>query len=184
MYIVDGYNLLHALAKHGGMLAAAEQRARGRLIELLGHLARRESTSVCVYFDGESGPIAPGELDHPRLQVRFCGVDRESADHAVREHVQNSRQPAKLRVVSSDHAVANACRLAGAKVIKAQEMAGRLAKLAAEGRVPRDGSVEKPSRGRVGSIEREMLDEIGDEREFERDVLRELKGKRSADERG
>jgi predicted RNA-binding protein with PIN domain len=184
MYIIDGYNLLHALAKHRGMPVASGQLARVRLIELLAHLARRESALVRVFFDGDPGPIRPGELDHSGLQVRFCGEGRESADHAVREHVQNASRAEKLRVVSSDRAVATACRLAGAKIIKAQEMAERLAKLAAEGRAPRDGSVEKPTRGRVGKAEREMLDDIGDEGDFERDVLRKLKGKRSADERG
>jgi predicted RNA-binding protein with PIN domain len=141
LYVIDGYNLLHALARHRNMPAAAEDGARSRLIALLAHLARRESATVRVFFDGEPGRIQPGELDHPGLEVRFCGAGRETADHAVREHVQNARQPQKLRVVSSDHAVAAACKLAGAKIIKAQEMAERLAKLAAEGRAPRDGSV-------------------------------------------
>lgn len=178
MYVIDGYNLLHALARHRNMPVADADGARSRLIELLAHLARRESTGVRVYFDGEPGPIKPGELDHPGLQVTFCGAGRETADHAVREHVQNARQPQNLRVVSSDRAVANACRLAGAKIIKAQEMAERLAKLAAEGRAPRDGSMEKPTRGRVGNIEQAMLDEIGDEAEFEQQIIRDLKRRR------
>lgn len=182
MYVIDGYNLLHALARQKDMLAAKADNARSRLIELLGHLARRESTPVRVYFDGTPDSVKPGELDWPGLSVKFCGEGEQSADREVRLFVENARQPHKLRVVSSDRAVASAARLSGAKTITSQDMAVKLAKLAAEGRTQRTGAAEKPTRGRVGKLEQEMLDEIGDEREFENDVLRELKEKRSTDE--
>lgn len=176
MYVVDGYNLQHALARHKGLLPADWGRARARLIELLAHIARRESTSVRIFFDGTPGQIGAGDLDHPGVQVTFCGPGRESADHALREHIEHARNAAKLRVVSSDGAVATACRLAGAKIMSAQDMAEKLAGLTAEGRTPRGSALEKPTRGAIGRIEREMIDDIGDLKQFEQDILRELEG--------
>ena len=177
MYVIDGYNLMHNAAM-ARVLPRDGSRARARLIELVAHLARRESTRALVFFDGTPADIGAGELAHELLQVRFCGPERESADREIRAHVQNHRQPEKLRVVTSDGAVAAACKLAGAKVLKAHEMAARLAKLATESRAPRGGSIEKPTRGRVGRIEQEMLDEIGDEAEFEREILRGIRRRR------
>jgi len=174
MYVVDGYNLQHALARHKGLLPADFGRARARLIELLAHVARRESTSVRIFFDGTPGQVGAGDLDHAGVQVTFCGEGRESADHAVREHIEHARNAAKLRVVSSDTAVASACRLNGAKIMSAQDMAERLAKLGTEGRTPRESALEKPTRGAIGRIEREMIDDIGDLKKFEQDILREL----------
>lgn len=176
MYVVDGYNLQHALARHKGLLPADWGKARARLIELLAHLARRESTTMRIYFDGTPGQISAGDLDHTGVQVTFCGEGIESADYAVRDHVENARNAAKLRVVSSDSAVATACRLAGAKIMSAQDMAEKLARLTAEGRTPRESALEKPTRGAIGRIEREMIEEIGDLKQFEQDILRELDG--------
>ncbi|MBK9974019.1 MAG: NYN domain-containing protein [Planctomycetes bacterium] len=173
MYVIDGYNLQHALARHN-VLPGDFGRARARLIELLGHLARRESTNLRIFFDGAPGQLAPGEISYPGVSVLFCGEGIESADHAVREYVENSAHPGKLRVVSSDRAVARACKLSGAKVMSAQDMADRLASLVSEGRAPRGSALEKPTRGAIGRIEREMIDDIGDLRAFEQQVLREL----------
>ena len=92
------------------------------------------------------------------------------ADEAVREFVGNSNDAGRLTVVSSDIEVVRACKLSGAKIIPSQAMAARLAGLApAEQAAPE--RPEKPLRGMIGKLEREMLDEIGDPKEFERRVL-------------
>lgn len=176
MYVVDGYNLQHALARHKGLLPDDWGRARARLIELLAHIARRESTQIKIFFDGTPGDVGAGEHNYPGIQVKFCGEGIESADHALRDYVENSRTANKLRVVSSDSAVATACRLAGAKIMSAQDMAEVLAKLGAQGRTPRESALEKPTRGAIGRIEREMMEEIGDLKQFEKDILRDLDG--------
>lgn len=174
MYVVDGYNLQHALARHKGLLPADWGRARARLIELLAHIARRESTQVKVFFDGTPGQVGAGDLNHDGLSITFCGEGNESADRALREYVEQARNAEKLKVVSSDRAVATACRLAGAKILTSQDMADRLANLGTKGKAGDGSALEKPTRGAIGAIEREMLKEIGDLRQFEQDVLRDL----------
>ncbi|MCC6464714.1 MAG: NYN domain-containing protein [Planctomycetes bacterium] len=170
MYVVDGYNLLHALRKLHALPGNFGQ-ARGRLLELLAHVGRRESRPVRVFFDGEPGELSPGQLDHPGLAVEFCGPGRESADHALRHYVSEHHEPRKLLVVSSDREVARVCRAAGARIMTSQDMAGVLAALVQRKGGAAESGLEKPSRGVVGRLEREMLDEIGDLREFERRIL-------------
>jgi predicted RNA-binding protein with PIN domain len=170
MYVVDGYNLLHAMKKADAGLPADFGRARARIVELLSALMKREGVKARVFFDGSPGELGTGELAYPRVRVIFCGAGRESADAAVRDYVADSNDVGKLTVVSSDSEVARACKLSGAKVLPSQVMAARLAGLApAESAAPE--RPEKPSRGMVGDLEREMLDEIGDIAEFERRVL-------------
>ena len=170
MYVVDGYNLLHALKKAGDGLPEDFSRARARVVELLSALARRESLKVRVFFDGTPGELGSGDLAYPRVRVTFCGPGTGVADEAVREFVENSNDTARLTVISSDIEVVRACKLAGAKVQSSQVMAKRLSGLApAPDEAP--ARPEKPIRGMIGDIEREMLDEIGDLKEFERRVL-------------
>jgi predicted RNA-binding protein with PIN domain len=169
MYVVDGYNLLHALKKTPDGLPADFGRARARMCELLSGLARREQRTVRVFFDGTPGELGHGDTAFPRLRVTFCGPGAGAADRAIREFVTNAVEPGSLRVVSSDIEVAQACRLNGAKVISSQEMAARLS---GAGGVA-DERPEKPTRGVIGRLEQEMLDDIGDLEEFEREVLGE-----------
>lgn len=168
MYVIDGYNLLHALRKLPGGLPKDFGRARARLTELLSNFARRESTKVRVFFDGTPGKLGSGDLDYPGVKVIFCGPGRESADHAVRDYVENAQEPFKLRVVSSDIEVAKSCRLNGAKVMSSQIMAGLLDDMTPVAAAPT--RPEKPSRGVIGDLEREMLEEIGDFEEFQRRI--------------
>ncbi|MEZ5991492.1 MAG: NYN domain-containing protein [Planctomycetota bacterium] len=168
MYVIDGYNLLHALKKAPDGLPKDFARARARVLALLSEFARRESTKVRVFFDGSPGKLASGDTSYPGVKVVFCGPGRESADHAVRDYVENAMEPFKVKVVSSDIEVVKACRLNGAKVISSQVMAAMLGAM-----TPQAGPTarpEKPARGMIGDLEREMLDEIGDFEEFQRRI--------------
>lgn len=170
MYVVDGYNLLHALKKLPDGLPDDFARARARLCELLSHLGRRETQSVRVFFDGTHGELSHGDLSHPKVKITFCGPGTGSADRAVQEFVENHREPNKLRVVSSDIEVVQACKLNGARIISSQEMAAKLDGVTRKLN-PSTGRTEKPTRGMIGKLEQEMLDEIGDFEEFQRKVL-------------
>lgn len=168
MFVVDGYNLLHALKNAGAGLPADFTQARRRMVELLSHLCKREGAKARVFFDGTPGEVGAGELAYPHVKITFCGPVREAADEAVRQFVENASEPRKLLVISSDQAVVKACRLSGAKVLSSQAMADRLSDLLPEAKAP--ARPEKPSRGVIGKLEQEMLDEIGDLEEFERRI--------------
>lgn len=168
MFVVDGYNLLHALKNANVGLPADFAASRKRMVELLSHLCERESGRARVFFDGTPGEVGAGELAYPHVKVIFCGPAREAADEAVREFVENASEPRKLLVISSDREVVKACRLSGAKVLSSQAMADRLSDLLPQAKAP--ARPEKPSRGVIGKLEQEMLDEIGDLEDFERRI--------------
>lgn len=169
MYVIDGYNLMHALRRVLD-LPPEHERARARCVELLALIARRENQPMRIFFDGTPGNVGRGDHAFHGVRVTFCGHEPESADRAVREYVANHAEPRKLMVVSSDNAVRDACRLSGARVISSQEVADKLARRHNE-RAPEPEVNEKPARGHIGDIEREMLDDIGDFEDFEREVL-------------
>lgn len=164
MYVIDGYNLMHALCKVIGM-SSKDPRARAVCVERLAMLARREDAEVRVFFDGFGDGIGPGDHAHHNVFVRFCGPERESADREVRDFVENATEPRRLVVVSTDIEVKQACRLNGARVVSSEQMARRLAGPERRGAAEPD---EKPRAGHIGRAEREMLDEIGDFEEFKR----------------
>lgn len=164
MYVVDGNNLLHQMSGLPGDF----DRARERLVELLAELARRESQDVRLYFDGTGGLLRATDLARPRLRVFFAGAERESADRAILEYVEQADEPRKLKVVSSDSDVAKACRLSGAKVVSSQAVARKLEDFDSKQAAPPRS--EKPQRGAVGDLERKMLEEVGDFGDFTRDI--------------
>ena len=166
MYVVDGYNLLHALKKLPEGLPEDFGRARARVVELISHLCKRESGKARVYFDGTPGELGTGDLAYPRVKVIFCGSGRESADAAVRDYVENASEPRRLTVVSSDQEVVRACKLAGSKTLSSQAMAKKLDAVTPSAKAP--ARPEKPISGAVGKLEQEMLDDIGDFEEFKK----------------
>jgi predicted RNA-binding protein with PIN domain len=170
MYVVDGYNLLHAMKKFGG-LPADFGRARARVVELLSAVAKRESVKVRVFFDGTPGELGTGDLAYPRVKVTFSGPGTGSADEAVREFVAEANNADRITVVSSDIEVVKACKLAGARVMPSQAMAEWLSDIGGDNKQA-PSRPEKPIRGMIGDLEREMLDEIGDYEEFQKRIER------------
>lgn len=171
MYVVDGYNLLHACRRQPGLLPAAEAESRARLIELLSGMVRRESVRARVFFDGTGSGVRAGDLAAPGIRVTFCGPARESADEAIRSLVEESNHPGKLTVVSDDREVIQACRLAGARTASSREVAARLNALTPATRESR--KPEKPSRG-AGPLEEQMLKELGDWEKFQQEIEKDL----------
>lgn len=169
MYVIDGYNLMHALRRVVD-LPGDHSRARAQCVELLALIARRENQKMHIFFDGTPGEVGTGDHAHHGVSVRFCGPERESADRAVKEYVENHAEPRKLLVVSSDRDVRDTCRLNGARVVSSQEIAAKLARRSSE-HEPEPEVDEKPARGHIGDVEQDMIDEIGDMEEFERRIL-------------
>jgi predicted RNA-binding protein with PIN domain len=173
MYVVDGYNLAHRL-KHAGVLgpgAFGEQRRA--MLALLAVLARREDRQVRVFLDGTPTRVSGLELAQPGVRVTFCGPQKESADHAIREFVAARPEPRKVTVVTDDREVAQACRLAGARLESSRHLAARLGRLSAREPTRGDKPQAKPRAGnRNAAMESQMLSEIGDWSKFQHQALR------------
>ncbi len=115
--LVDGTNLLHALARTGGPLPAVAVVGRLRAFVPAG-------VTVTVVLDG--GP-APGGVDRrltSGIDVRYSG--RRSADALLGELAAVS--PEGTLVVTDDRALGSSLRFAGARTARTSWLAERLAR--------------------------------------------------------
>ncbi len=116
-YVIDGNNLMHALA------ACGEEVGRYGLCKLLSPLARRES--VTVAFDG---PRPEGQMDR---QIRELGVEvvyapGRPADERILARIGADSDPRRLAVVSTDREIRTAARRRRCKVIRSEDFAPQL----------------------------------------------------------
>jgi uncharacterized protein len=110
-YLIDGYNLLHAMgALQGRVGPQGLEKARQRLLGLLHGAFRQNPSNVTVVFDAaNSPPDVPDEQEYQGIHVRFA-VHQEQADDLIESLIQHSSAPRQLAVVSDDHRLQQAAR--------------------------------------------------------------------------
>ena len=110
MYLVDGYNLLHAPRAPWGVSARRPlPRAIRLLISGIQDFCARKNTEALVVFDGNPPPDPPDST--PSVRIRFTGKER-SADDLLAELAARTgeRTAPKTVIVSSDRTVAASAR--------------------------------------------------------------------------
>jgi uncharacterized protein len=111
LYLIDGYNLLHALGVlHGRKGPDALQRARLRLLGTLHGGFGDQASQVTVVFDAANAPPGATEVqDYRGMHVRFA-VHQEQADDLIELLIRRASAPRQLTVVSDDHRIQQAAR--------------------------------------------------------------------------
>lgn len=114
-YIIDGYNVIHALGMiqkqvdPGGLEAS-----RRRLLDFLSEAFRDDAGRVTVVFDAKQAPRGvPRQQTYHGLHIHFAPKD-QSADDWIEHLIENDAQPRALVVVSNDLRLQNAARQRGA----------------------------------------------------------------------
>jgi predicted RNA-binding protein with PIN domain len=110
-YVIDGYNLLHAMGILGGRVGPGGlEKARARLLGLLAGTFEAESSAVTVVFDA-AGAVPGGtpEIDDRGLHVMFA-VGKQEADDVIERLIRQASAPKSLHVVSDDRRVQQAAR--------------------------------------------------------------------------
>lgn len=124
MYLIDGYNLLHAPGAPWGVTArrALPQAVRA-LADSVDAFCERRKTQATLVFDGNPPPQAPGST--PRVRIRFTGKER-SADEILSDLAAGTSDRAARRttIVSSDRAVAAQARAQTCGVLTSEEFLG------------------------------------------------------------
>ena len=119
IYLIDGYNLLHASGVFGGPPGPnAFAQARRALLDALAELlAEREAARTTVIFDAADAPRGlPAAGRHRGIYVRFAR-DHADADDLIEQLIVEHRDPRRLTVVSGDHRLHRAARQRGATAI-------------------------------------------------------------------
>jgi predicted RNA-binding protein with PIN domain len=110
-YLIDGYNLLHAMGVlHGQTGPAVLERARLRLLGLLRGRFGERAGDVTVVFDAAHAPANAVEAqDYHGIRVRFA-VHESQADDLIEQLIRHDSAPGKLTVVSDDRRLQQAGR--------------------------------------------------------------------------
>jgi predicted RNA-binding protein with PIN domain len=109
MFLLDGYNLLHAMGiLHGRVGPFGLQKARLGLLGLLHATYREQASGVTVVFDAAHAPPGASEdEEYEGIHIRWA-VNQESADDLIESLITRCSAPKQLTVVSDDHRIQRA----------------------------------------------------------------------------
>jgi uncharacterized protein len=108
-FLIDGYNLMHALGlarpRGPGQLA----RCRADLIDWLARTHDAGFEDVAVIFDGRG---TPGESEgvHVERGMQICFSMGRTADDVIEDLIARENHPRRLTVVSNDRRIFDAAR--------------------------------------------------------------------------
>jgi len=120
LWLVDGFNVLHAGVLHGRDRAQWWTEPRREQLVALAERFDDADAEIWVVFDG-SGPEAPSEAPASRVRRIFA----PSADDWLLATVRASEAPACLAIVTADRAVADRARHRGAQVVSPRSFLSR-----------------------------------------------------------
>jgi predicted RNA-binding protein with PIN domain len=125
-YLIDGYNLLHAMGVLTGRVGPhGLEKAR---LALLGRLLAEHAAdlaAVTVVFDAAGAPPgAVAEEDYQGIHIRYA-LDGE-ADDVIEELIRRDAAPRQLSVVSDDHRIQQAGRRRRCAVLGCMEYLDRM----------------------------------------------------------
>lgn len=121
-FLIDGYNLLHAVGWANRRMEPGKlEAARRRLLDWLAdQVAVKSGTArVRVVFDAQKGSAPSAGQSHRGVLVQFAF--RRTADDEIEELLEAKRKPAELVVVSNDTRLQESARRSGAKGWSSQE---------------------------------------------------------------
>jgi len=110
-YLIDGYNLLHAMGLlQKRMGPTGLEKARRGLLGLLHGAFGDEAAQVTVVFDAAHAPRGSAEVQTYRgIEVRFA-IHHQQADDLIETLIDHSASPRQLTVISDDHRIQKAAR--------------------------------------------------------------------------
>ncbi len=119
-FLIDGYNLMHAVGMLGvGPVAGGLERARNKFLDWLAAASGKRPEQLRIVFDAEKGRGPSPETNHRGVRVRFAY--RRTADDEIEELLRAERQPVHVTVVSNDVRVQDAGRHRGTAVNTCEE---------------------------------------------------------------
>lgn len=119
MYLIDGYNLLHAVAP-----GRATPESRERLIAAIEAWCRRENYRAVIVFDPTGGMRR--REDRGPLEVRVVAEGRK-ADDEILGFLRSTADRTAYTVVSDDRGITDEAARGGFKAIPCREFARGLA---------------------------------------------------------
>jgi predicted RNA-binding protein with PIN domain len=124
-YLIDGYNLAHALGVLAGKVnPAGLERARSDLLAAIAAAHGEAAGDVTVVFDARSARGLERRQSIAGIEVRFAVG--EEADDVIERLVRADAAPKQLAVVSDDRRIREAARRRGCAPLGCQAYLDRL----------------------------------------------------------
>jgi len=162
IFILDGYNVIHAAPAWAGLLDVELARARDALCAYCAEwiVLRGDVASFVVVFDGDSSVKQAGRETWRGVRIVFTETG-ETADRRIVEMIEDLPARRDRVVVSNDGEVARQCRLSGVNVMRVSEFVGIL-KRTKKRKLPRaESESDGLTPAQRDEITRELMKEWG-----------------------
>ena len=150
-FLIDGYNLLHALGLGPRAIGLSLERSRSRLIEWLARELGERSNDVCVVFDSRCTRAQSEQTDRG---VPILYSSGQTADDVIEDLIRKERTPAQLTIVSNDNRLQQAAERGGCAAFTCADFVDWLQTPDRQTKAPRAPTDEKPS-----GLSRDEMDE-------------------------
>ena len=116
MFVIDGYNLLHAILKTE---EASEAISDLELCKVVNRYLKLIGRSGEMIFDGAGPPDKSGFDNVSNLEVLFAGLGAD-ADTVIEDKISASTSPKRLTIVSSDRRLRRAAHTRRCSSLKSE----------------------------------------------------------------
>lgn len=143
-YIIDGYNLLHALGlarTYGGK--SGWERARSQLLDWLADRHGASATNVIVALDAQNA-WGRGVVVEKHRGLNVMRKPSRSADDLIEDLINSDHAPSEIVVVSNDARVRRAAQVRGCQLLKCSEYVDSLLRTAQK-QTSSEPTAEKPT---------------------------------------
>lgn len=123
-FIIDGYNLIHAIPSLKKTLAHDASSARELLIHAVAQLTHRRKFRCTVVFDGSSSDNSTKQSPHAPIHVVYAFP--QTADSKIKQMIEQSKNRSLLVIISSDREILNFARVCSCQTHTSQHFANLL----------------------------------------------------------
>lgn len=102
-YIIDGYNVIHAIPSLKRTMVQDAQSARELLIHSVSQLTLQKKMRSTLVFDGESPRMTGNQSVHAPVHVIYSFP--LSADAKIKSMIEHSKYRSQLVIISSDREI-------------------------------------------------------------------------------
>ncbi len=123
-YIIDGYNVIHAIPSLKKTLAHDGGTARELLIHSVAQLTHTKKFRSTIVFDGTAPDSIAKQSAHAPVHVLFSFP--QSADAKIKQMIEQSKNRSQLVIISSDREIMNFAKVCSCQTHSSKHFANLL----------------------------------------------------------
>lgn len=123
-FIIDGYNVIHAIPSLRKTLAHDAQSAREMLIHSVAQLTHRRKFRCTIVFDGSSPIDSSKQSPHAPVHVIYSFP--QIADAKIKQMIEQSKNRSQLVIISSDREILNFAKVCSCQTHSSKHFANLL----------------------------------------------------------